>query len=114
MDRACARSHTSCFRLRAISFAAPAENRATNVGRKIRCTFMIDPDVLDRITSIVARTGVSKSEQIREAIHWWLESREWPIKGQGPDASDRTSGETSRGRRKPWARPAVGRSRSQP
>ena len=39
---------------------------------------MIEPDILDRLSSISARTGLSKSEQIRQGIRWWLESREWP------------------------------------
>jgi hypothetical protein len=39
---------------------------------------MIEPDILDRLSSIAARTGLSKSEQIRQGIRWWLESREWP------------------------------------
>ena len=50
--------------------------------RKKRCTFMIEPDVLDRLQSIAARTGLSKSEQIRQGIQWWLESREWPLRGE--------------------------------
>jgi predicted transcriptional regulator len=45
---------------------------------KKRCTFMIDPEILARLQSITARTGLSKSEQIRQGIRWWLESREWP------------------------------------
>ena len=43
---------------------------------------MIEPDVLDRLQSIAARTGLSKSEQIRQGIQWWLDSREWPIRGE--------------------------------
>ena len=50
------------------------------VNRKKRCTFMIEPEVLDRLQSIAARTGLSKSEQIRQGIQWWLESREWPLR----------------------------------
>jgi hypothetical protein len=53
--------------------------------RKKRCTFMIEPDVLERLHSITARTGLSQSEQIRQGIRWWLESREWPIKGRQPE-----------------------------
>jgi hypothetical protein len=49
--------------------------------RKKRCTFMIEPEVLERLQSISKRTGLSTSEQIRQGIRWWLESREWPIKG---------------------------------
>jgi hypothetical protein len=58
------------------------------VGRKTRCTFLIEPDTLDRLTSITARTGLSKSEQIRQGIRWWLESREWPLKGERSEARD--------------------------
>jgi predicted transcriptional regulator len=47
-----------------------------------RCTFMIEPDVLDRLESIAARTGLSKSEQIRQSIQWWLQSWEWPIRDE--------------------------------
>ena len=46
--------------------------------KKIRCTFMIEPEVLDKLRSIKQRTGLSESEQIRQGIRWWLESREWP------------------------------------
>jgi hypothetical protein len=53
------------------------------VSRKKRCTFMIEPDLLDRLSSISARTGLSKSEQIRQGIRWWLESREWPGQATG-------------------------------
>jgi hypothetical protein len=49
---------------------------------KKRCTFMIDTEVLDKLRSIADRTGLSKSEQIRQGIQWWLESREWPPKNQ--------------------------------
>jgi hypothetical protein len=50
--------------------------------RKKRCTFMIEPEVLERLESVTARTGLSKSEQIRQGIRWWLESREWPLKAE--------------------------------
>jgi hypothetical protein len=49
---------------------------------------LIEPDTLDRLTSITARTGLSKSEQIRQGIRWWLESREWPLKGERSEAGD--------------------------
>jgi hypothetical protein len=49
---------------------------------------LIEPDTLDRLTSITARTGLSKSEQIRQGIRWWLESREWPLKGEPSEAGD--------------------------
>jgi Arc/MetJ-type ribon-helix-helix transcriptional regulator len=50
--------------------------------RKKRCTFMIEPDLLERLHSVTARTGLSQSEQIRQGIRWWLESREWRIKAE--------------------------------
>ena len=49
-----------------------------DVARKKRCTFMIEPDLLDRLRSVKVRTGLSEAEQIRQGIRWWLESREWP------------------------------------
>jgi Arc/MetJ-type ribon-helix-helix transcriptional regulator len=49
---------------------------------------MIEPDILARLTSIAVRTGLSKSEQIRQGIRWWLESREWPLKGQRSEADE--------------------------
>jgi hypothetical protein len=60
---------------------------------KKRCTFMIEPEVLERLQSITARTGLSQSEQIRQGIRWWLESREWPVKAdvqRASSSSDRT------------------------
>jgi hypothetical protein len=45
---------------------------------KKRISFLLDPDLLERLRSIKARTGLSESEQIRQGIHMWLESREWP------------------------------------
>jgi hypothetical protein len=41
---------------------------------------MIEPDLLDRLRSMKLRTGLSESEQIREAIRMWLDSREWPLR----------------------------------
>jgi metal-responsive CopG/Arc/MetJ family transcriptional regulator len=49
--------------------------------RKKRCTFTIEPDLLARLRSMKARTGMSESEQIRQAIRAWLDSREWPVGG---------------------------------
>ena len=66
---------------------AGAQENARAVSRKKRCTFMIDTEVLDKLQSITARTGLSKSEQIRQGIRWWLESREWPPKS--PRVRDR-------------------------
>jgi hypothetical protein len=45
---------------------------------------MIEPDVLERLRSVAARTGLSLSEQIRQGIRWWLESREWPVRSKRP------------------------------
>jgi Ribbon-helix-helix domain len=76
--------------------------------RKKRCTFMIEPEVLERLQSITARTGLSKSEQIRQGIRWWLESREWPLKSdQGrdvPHAAAALRPRGSNGRRRPRTR----------
>jgi hypothetical protein len=47
-----------------------------------RYTFMIEPDVLDRLEAMSARTGMSKSEQIRQGVRWWLESRGWPFEAE--------------------------------
>ncbi len=54
---------------------------------------MIDPEVLERLRAMKARTGLSESEQIRQAISWWLESREWPVKGsrRKADSSQRST-----------------------
>jgi hypothetical protein len=45
---------------------------------KKRRTFMIEPDILEKLRAIKERTGLSESEQVRQGIRWWLESREWP------------------------------------
>lgn len=45
---------------------------------KKRVSFLIEPDLLDALRSLKARTGISESEQIRQAIRMWLDSREWP------------------------------------
>jgi hypothetical protein len=58
------------------------------VTRKKRCTFMVEPDVLEKLSSITARTGLSKSEQIRQGVRWWLESREWPTR-EGVEMTER-------------------------
>ena len=67
---------------------AGARENARAVIRKKRCTFMIDTEVLDKLQSITARTGLSKSEQIRQGIRWWLESREWPPKSPRAETAD--------------------------
>jgi hypothetical protein len=62
---------------------------------------MIEPDMLDRLRTITARTGLSKSEQIRQGILWWLESREWPSRRPARDVVDAGAdvGSVSRKRR---------------
>ena len=50
--------------------------------KKLRRTFTIEPDVLDKLRAIKARTGLSESEQVRQGIRWWLESREWPVRAE--------------------------------
>ena len=47
---------------------------------KKRRTFMIEPDILEKLRAIKDRTGLSESEQVRQGIRWWLESREWPAR----------------------------------
>lgn len=47
---------------------------------------MIEPDIVDRLRAIKERTGMSESEQIRQGIRWWLESREWPARKPDPAA----------------------------
>ena len=63
---------------------------------------MIEPEILDQLRSITARTGLSKSEQIRQGIRWWLESREWPVKspraGPALDADAKPPGRARRRR----------------
>ena len=62
---------------------------------------MIETEVLDKLRAIAERTGLSKSEQIRQGIRWWLESREWPPKSPRAETA---------GAPEPW-RPASDRSR---
>ena len=70
--------------------------------KKLRRTFTIEPDLLEKLRAIKDRTGLSESEQVRQGIRWWLESREWPArKSEQEDASAP----------KPGAAPARGRRR---
>ena len=55
--------------------------------KKLRRTFTIEPDLLDKLRAIKARTGLSESEQVRQGIRWWLESREWPARKTERDAA---------------------------
>ena len=50
------------------------------MGQKKRFALMVDRDVLERLESIKARTGLSYAEQIRRAIRKWLNSREWTVR----------------------------------
>ena len=50
---------------------------------KKRVSFLIASELLERLRSIKARTGVSESEQIRQGIQMWLDSREWPRRPKG-------------------------------
>jgi metal-responsive CopG/Arc/MetJ family transcriptional regulator len=71
-----------------------------------RCTFMIEPELLERLRAMAARTGLSQSEQIRQGIRWWLESREWPLRSKlsgsvvGPDDRQPRAAFAPRGPRK--------------
>jgi len=65
---------------------------------------MIEPELLERLRATKDRTGMSESEQIRQGIRWWLESREWPltrarsgVAGATPEPSD--AGPSGTGRR---------------
>ena len=51
----------------------------------VRRTFTIEPELLDRLRAIKVRTGLSESEQVRQGIRWWLESREWPARRTEPE-----------------------------
>ena len=55
--------------------------------KKLRRTFTIEPDLLEKLRAIKARTGLSESEQVRQGIRWWLESREWPARKTERDAA---------------------------
>ena len=55
------------------------------MSKKLRRTFTIEPDLLEKLRAIKARTGLSESEQVRQGIRWWLESREWPARRTEPD-----------------------------
>ena len=47
---------------------------------KKKFTFVIEADLLDRLRAMKARSGLSESEQIRQAIRLWLASRDWPVR----------------------------------
>jgi len=67
---------------------------------KKRRTFMIESEILDKLRAIKARTGLSESEQVRQGIQWWLESREWPPRKLDQGDTLATSPAAPRRRRK--------------
>jgi Arc/MetJ-type ribon-helix-helix transcriptional regulator len=67
---------------------------------KKRRTFLIEPDILEKLRAIKARTGLSESEQVRQGIRWWLESREWPTRTRRDDETAGTPRTAPGGRRK--------------
>ena len=62
------------------SLAVPCPGSAVKGIKKLRRTFTIEPELLDRLRAIKVRTGLSESEQVRQGIRWWLGSREWPAR----------------------------------
>ena len=69
------------------SLAVPCPGSAVTGIKKLRRTFTIEPELLDRLRAIKVRTGLSESEQVRQGIRWWLESREWPARKTERDAA---------------------------
>jgi len=65
--------------------AVPCPGSIMSATRKLRRTFTIEPDLLEKLRAIKARTGLSESEQVRQGIRWWIESREWPERKPEPD-----------------------------
>jgi hypothetical protein len=72
------------------------------MSKKLRRTFTIEPDLLEKLRAIKERTGLSESEQVRQGIRWWLESREWPGRktGQEDPSAPKPGGAPARGRRR--------------
>ena len=68
--------------------------------KKLRRTFTIEPDLLEKLRAIKARTGLSESEQVRQGIRWWLESREWPARKTGRAEADEESETPPRSRKR--------------
>jgi hypothetical protein len=66
---------------------------------------MIDQELLDQLRSIKARTGISESEQVRQGIRWWLESRQWPKKSSPEPSTGNTPTAPPDGRRIKEPRP---------
>ncbi len=61
------------------------------MSKMLRRSFMIEPEWLDRMRAMKARVGLSQSEQVRQALRDWFESREWPVKRvpKGPPSRGR-------------------------
>ena len=71
--------------------------------KKLRRTFTIEPDLLEKLRAIKDRTGLSESEQVRQGIRWWLESREWPgrkSEQQKEESTPKPGTTSARGRRR--------------
>jgi metal-responsive CopG/Arc/MetJ family transcriptional regulator len=49
---------------------------------KKRCTFSIEPELLERLRDLKARTGIPESELVRQALRSWLDAREWPERAE--------------------------------
>jgi hypothetical protein len=62
------------------------------MSKKLRRTFTIEPDLLEKLRAIKVRTGLSESEQVRQGIRWWLESREWPVRRKERDEAAEVKG----------------------
>ena len=59
---------------------------------KKRRSFLIEADELEQLRAIKARTGLSESEQVRQGIRWWIESREWPVRKPAAHGPSRRKG----------------------
>jgi hypothetical protein len=85
----------------AVAANAECRQREARVSTKKRCTFMIEREMLDQMRSITNRTGVPMSEQVRQGIRWWLESRQWPHRKQQSGGSGTVVGDSPRARVRP-------------
>jgi hypothetical protein len=65
---------------------------------------MIEADLVEKLRAIKERTGLSESEQIRQGVRWWIESREWPVRnprrGPAPAPARATRRTATSGQRK--------------
>src|SRR2546425_47807 len=78
------KGHTAIYR---------GKEYAVSLLPKMELEIVVPDNIADDVVKAVmgaGRTGLSKSEQIRQGIQWWLDSREWPIRGgRSPSAPDR-------------------------